>query len=105
MLPTLREGDVLLVRGGRDAARRARGGRLAVVRLPGGRPVGVKRLALRDGGGWWVERDNPLEGVDSWQLGMPVPDADVLGLVICRVWPAPFRIPPTSGSARHPADG
>ena len=69
MLPTLREGDVLLVRGGRAAARRARAGRLAVVRLPGGRPLGVKRLAVRDGAAWWVERDNPLQGVDSWQLG------------------------------------
>jgi hypothetical protein len=105
MLPTLRDGDVLLVRGGRAPARRARPGVLGVVRLPHGRPVSVKRLRLRDGGAWWVERDNPVEGVDSWQLGAPVPDADVLGVVICRLWPMPFRPPPAPGSARLPADG
>ncbi|MGZ4602358.1 MAG: S24 family peptidase [Kineosporiaceae bacterium] len=104
MLPTLREGDVLLVRGGRAAARRARAGRLAVVRLPGGRPLGVKRLAVRDGAAWWVERDNPLQGVDSWQLGASVPDVDVLGVVVVRIWPPPFRLPtglrpPTSNPA------
>jgi hypothetical protein len=36
--------------------------------------------------GWWVERDNPAEGVDSWQAG-PVPPADVLGTVLLRLWP------------------
>jgi hypothetical protein len=102
MLPTLRDGDVLLVRGGRDAGRRARPGRLAVVRLPAGRPVSVKRLALRHGDGWWVERDNRFEGIDSWQLGRPVPDADLLGVVICRAWPAPFRLPPAPGPAGPP---
>jgi hypothetical protein len=92
MLPTLREGDVLLVRGGRGARPRARAGRLAVVRLSADRPVAVKRLAVRDDDGWWVERDNPAEGVDSWQLGHPVPDADLLGVALCRVWPPPFRL-------------
>ena len=105
MLPTLHDGDVLLVRGGRRAAGRARPGRLAVVRLPEGRPVSVKRLVVSDTGGWWVERDNPVEGVDSWQLGAPVPDADVLGVVLCRIWPRPFRLPPTSASAGPPAGG
>ena len=102
MLPTLREGDVLLVRGGRSPARRARAGRLAVVRLSPDRPVAVKRLAVRDAEGWWVERDNPAEGVDSWQLGRPVPDADLLAVALCRLWPPPFRLggprPATSGS-------
>jgi SOS-response transcriptional repressor LexA len=102
MLPTLADGDVLLVRGGRRPARRARRGRLAVVRLPG-RPVAVKRLGVRDAQGWWVERDNPREGVDSWQLGSPVPDADVLGLVVLRAWPPPFRLPP--GPASPPGAG
>ena len=94
MLPTLADGDVLLVRSGRLGPRRARAGRLAVVRLSRDRPVAVKRLALRDDDGWWVERDNPTDGVDSWQLGRPVPDADLLGLVVIRVWPPPFRLPP-----------
>ena len=86
MAPTLRDGDVLLVRW------RAPGrvGGLGVVRLPGGRPVGLKRLAMRDVDGWWLERDNPAEGVDSWQVG-PVGDDAVLGVVRARLWPRPGR--------------
>jgi len=94
MLATLADGDVLLVRGGRGVHRRARPGRLVVVRLSPDRPVSVKRLGVRDSGGWWMERDNPAEGVDSWQLGSPAPDADILGLVLLRAWPRPFRLPP-----------
>jgi hypothetical protein len=105
MLPTLKDGDLLLARGGAGARRRARAGRLAVVRLPGGRPVSVKRLGLRDGGAWWVERDNPVEGVDSWQLGAPVPDGDVLGVVIARLWPPPFRLPTGPRTAHEPRGG
>ncbi|MFZ5869402.1 MAG: S24/S26 family peptidase, partial [Actinomycetota bacterium] len=40
MEPTLRDGDLLLVRWGA----RPRPGRLAVVRLPEGRPLSVKRV-------------------------------------------------------------
>jgi hypothetical protein len=105
MLPTLKDGDLLLARGGESARRRARAGRLAVVRLPGGRPVSVKRLGLRDGGAWWVERDNPVEGVDSWQLGAPVPDGDVLGVVIARLWPPPFRLATGPHPAHEPRGG
>jgi phage repressor protein C with HTH and peptisase S24 domain len=82
MEPTLREGDRLLVRW----AAVPRAGRLAVVRLSGERPLAVKRLQSRQPEGWWVERDNPVEGVDSWLVGA-IPDADVLGLVVGRVWP------------------
>jgi signal peptidase I len=81
MEPTLRHGDRLLVRHGV----RPHIGRLAVVRLPG-RPVAVKRVTRRDPLGWWVERDNPAEGVDSWLVGA-VPDRDVVAVVVCRVWP------------------
>jgi len=81
MEPTLYAGDHLLVAWGA----RPRAGRLAVVRLPG-RPLSVKRLAFRDRDGWWVERDNPAEGVDSWQVGA-VPDADVRAVVLGRIWP------------------
>ncbi|MGH3329332.1 MAG: S24/S26 family peptidase [Streptomycetales bacterium] len=81
MEPTLRDGDRLLVRWGG----RPRPGRLAVVRLPG-RPLSVKRLWRRVHDGWWVERDNPAEGVDSWLVG-GVPDEDVVGMVVCRYWP------------------
>ena len=81
MRPTLHDGDRLLVRHG--AAPRA--GDLVVVRLPAG-VVAVKRATARRDGGWWVERDNPAEGVDSWQVGA-IPEADVLAVVRLRVWP------------------
>jgi phage repressor protein C with HTH and peptisase S24 domain len=81
MRPTLRDGDRLLVRHG--AAPRA--GDLVVVRLPDG-VVAVKRATMRRDGGWWVERDNPDEGVDSWQVGA-IPEADVLAVVRLRLWP------------------
>ncbi len=81
MLPTLRPGDLLLVvHGGRP-----RVGRLVVVRLPDG-TVAVKRAVRREPDGWWVERDNPREGVDSWSVGA-VPDDRVLAAVLARVWP------------------
>jgi len=84
MLPTLRDGDLLVVRAGA----RPRTGVVAVVRLPGGRPLSVKRLARRTPAGWWVERDNPAEGVDSWVVG-EVPDDDVLAVGLLRLWPRP----------------
>jgi phage repressor protein C with HTH and peptisase S24 domain len=83
MLPTLRDGDRLLVLHGA----RPRLGRPAVVRLPGG-VLGVKRVTRREQGGWWVERDNPEEGVDSWAVGA-IPDDDVVARVLVRVWPRP----------------
>jgi phage repressor protein C with HTH and peptisase S24 domain len=89
MQPTLYDGDRLVVRHGG----RARVGDLVVVRLPSG-VLAVKRATRREGSsGWWVERDNPAEGVDSWSVGA-IPDADVLAVVRCRWWPlrrAPLR--------------
>jgi hypothetical protein len=88
MLPTLRAGDRLLLRYG--AAPRP--GRLVVVRLPG-RGLSVKRAAFRLPEGWWVERDNPAEGVDSWLVGA-IPPHDVVAVVVCRYWPPPVsRLP------------
>jgi hypothetical protein len=87
MEPTLRDGDQLLVRWGG----RPRPGRLVVVRWPG-RPLSVKRAALLADDGWWVERDNSTEGVDSWQAG-PVAPPDVVAVVLLRVWP-PRRLRP-----------
>jgi signal peptidase I len=81
MRPTLREGDRLLVRHGADPEP----GRIVVVRLPGG-VVAVKRATRREPGGWWVERDNPREGVDSWTVGA-IADEDVVAVVVCRLWP------------------
>ena len=81
MQPTYVDGDrLLLVHGARP-----RVGRPAVVRLPDG-VVAVKRVVRREPGGWWVERDNPAEGVDSWLVGA-IPDEDVLAVVVARVWP------------------
>lgn len=81
MEPTLRAGDrLLLVHGARP-----RVGGLAVVRLSPG-VVAVKRVVRREEGGWWVERDNPRAGVDSWSVGA-VPDHDVVARVLCRLWP------------------
>ena len=81
MEPTLRDGDHLLVLWGG----RPRPGLLVVVRWPG-RPMSVKRAALLADDGWYVERDNAAEGVDSWQVGA-VPPADVLGTVLMRLRP------------------
>jgi phage repressor protein C with HTH and peptisase S24 domain len=83
MLPTLRDGDRLLVVHGASP----RLGRLAVVRLPDG-VLAVKRVTRREPGGWWVERDNPAEGVDSWTVGA-VPEPDVVARVLVRLWPRP----------------
>ena len=89
MEPTLYDGDRLLCL----HAARPRTGRLAVVRLatPGGPVVAVKRVVHRLPEGWWVERDNPRVGVDSWRVGA-VPDADVVALVLLRVWPPRRRV-------------
>jgi phage repressor protein C with HTH and peptisase S24 domain len=89
MMPTLRDGDRLLVRPARRPAALAVG-RLVVVRLPGGRGPAVKRLAHRMPDGWWVERDNPREGTDSALVGT-IADHDVAAVVMCRVWPRPGR--------------
>jgi hypothetical protein len=100
MEPTLHEGDRLLVLYGA----RPRCGRLAVVRLPNDaagipRPLAVKRLTRRDpegGDGWWVERDNPREGLDSWTVGA-IPAAGIRARVLLRVpdrfhFPVPARL-------------
>ena len=90
MLPTLAAGDRLLV-----SYRRSPGpGDVVIVRLPDG-TVAVKRLVRRvapaDGAGWWVERDNPREGVDSWSVGAIAPQ-DLLAVAVVRLWPRPRRL-------------
>ncbi|MGW5366181.1 S24/S26 family peptidase [Actinopolymorpha pittospori] len=80
MQPTLWDGDRLVVR----YVDHARPGDLVLVRLPH-RPLSVKRLVRREPeGGWWVERDNPHEGVDSWQIGA-VPAGDLVAVVVTRL--------------------
>jgi hypothetical protein len=87
MLPTLVDGDVLLVRYDDVPSPDD----LAVVRLPDGpdgrpRPLSVKRVAWQEPEGWWVERDNPAQGVDSWLVGA-IAGHDVVAVVLARVWP------------------
>lgn len=83
MEPTLREGDRLWVR----YAAAPRPGAVAVVRFRDG-VLAVKRLDRPDADGWWVARDNPAEGRDSWSAGAAI----VVGVVPVRVWPRPRRL-------------
>lgn len=87
MRPTLRPGDVLLVR----RRRVPRPGQVVVADLPGGRGEGVKRALRREPDGWWLERDNPRTGTDSWLFGAVAADA-VTGVVLLRLWPRPGRL-------------
>ena len=84
MAPTLRDGDLLLVRWGAPV----RPGQLVLASLPGDRPLSVKRAAFRQDGGWWLERDSRAEGVDSWLVGA-VPEESVRAVVLARLWPRP----------------
>jgi len=85
MLPTYRDGDVLLVLRGI----RPRPGRAAVVRLPPDvaghpRPLSVKRVTGPDPGAphrWWVDSDNPAEGVTSFEVGS-LADEDIVAVVV-----------------------
>ena len=81
MEPALRPGDWLLVR----RTRRIRPGQVVLARHPE-RPemLIVKRAARRDGGGWWLESDNPEAGaVDSKAFGA-VPPSLIEGRVLLR---------------------
>ena len=86
MQPGLRPGDRLLV----GYRRPPRPGALVVARLADG-TVAVKRAAERratasGAPGWWLLSDDPERGVDSRHRG-PVPEEDVLGVVLMRIWP------------------
>ena len=88
MVPTLRHGDAVLVRRLADPAR-VRVGDVVVARFaarPGA--LFVKRVARRDGAGWWVLGDNPLVTDDSRAYGA----AEVVGRVVLRWWPRPGRM-------------
>jgi SOS-response transcriptional repressor LexA len=87
MRPTLGPRDLLLLQRGA----RPRVGDLVVADLPGGRGAGVKRAVRQEPGGWWLERDNPAAGSDSWLFG-PVGASDVHGVVRARLWPRPRRL-------------
>ena len=85
MAPTLRAGDALVVRRGG----RVRAGDIVVARFRS-RPglLVVKRAVEERDGGWWLIGDNELVEDDSRAHGV----ADVLGRVIFRYYPRPFRL-------------
>lgn len=92
MTPTLDPGDRLLV----SYRRPVRPGSVVVARFADG-TLAVKRAAERrttaaGAPGWWLLSDNPERGVDSRHRG-PVPEPDVLAVVVGRVWPRPRTVP------------
>ena len=89
MVPTLRDGDRVLVRHGALGAVAA--GRVVLVELPD-RPLSVKRLvAIEADGRIRVEGDNEFGSTDSRTLG-PLPQGAITGVVLARIWPAPRLI-------------
>jgi hypothetical protein len=86
MVPSLRDGDRVLVRMGTPAD--APIGRIVLVDLPD-RPLSVKRLvAVEDGGSIRVEGENEFASTDSRSLG-PQPADAMKGVVLARLWPRP----------------
>jgi phage repressor protein C with HTH and peptisase S24 domain len=85
MSPTVRDGDVVLVRFG--AAPTVRD--VVLVRWSA-RPgqLSIKRVERPDGAGWWVLGDNPDGSTDSRHLG----PAEIVGVVRGRLWPRPGRL-------------
>jgi len=85
MVPTLRDGDCLLVLYGG----RVRAGSVVVARFRS-RPelLVVKRAVRPEDGGWWIEGDNTLVEDDSRKYGV----ADVIGRVLIRYYPRLGRL-------------
>lgn len=95
MLPTLSEGQRLLVRYGRAP----RAGDLVVARLGDGTVV-VKRAVELRSAGWWLLSDNPAEGLGDSRAWGAVPGSDVLAVVVLSLYPRfgwPARRSPTPG--------
>jgi phage repressor protein C with HTH and peptisase S24 domain len=88
MVPTLRDGDRVLVRIGE---RGLPVGRIVLVELPG-RPLSVKRLrSVEPDGSVQVEGDNPYGSTDSRAFGA-LPASAVKGVVLARIWPRPRQL-------------
>ncbi|HWS32005.1 MAG TPA: S24/S26 family peptidase [Actinoplanes sp.] len=85
MVPALRAGDALVVRRGGPV----RSGDVVVAEFRS-RPglLVVKRAAEPRDGGWWLIGDNEFVTDDSRAHGV----ADVIGRVIFRYYPRPFRV-------------
>ncbi|HNA99714.1 MAG TPA: S24 family peptidase [Marmoricola sp.] len=83
MQPTLFDGDWLLI----DRNRQPGPGELVIVRFSDGE-VSVKRVDLIEPAGYYVTRDNPRMGRDSWTLGgVPIPTEDLIATVVRRIHP------------------
>ena len=95
MLPTLRQGQRLLVRYGR----KPRPGDLVVARLRDGTVV-VKRAVQLRPAGWWLLSDNPAEGLGDSRAWGAVPAGHVLAVVVFALYPR-FGRP----SLRSPSPG
>lgn len=87
MSPTVRDGDVVLVRFGASPT----AGDVVLVRWSA-RPdqLSIKRVERAEGAGWRVLGDNPDGSTDSRDLG----PAEVVGVVRGRLWPRPGRLRP-----------
>ena len=83
MEPTIRNGEVYLVRRGGVV----RVGDAVLLEHPL-RPhlLTVKRAVRREGQGWWVEGDNPDASSDSRTFGV-VPEEYIRGVLLVRVKP------------------
>jgi phage repressor protein C with HTH and peptisase S24 domain len=80
MVPTLRDGDAVVVR----RTRRVRAGDVVLGRLRGlPERLVVKRAVRPQDGGWWLEGDNSYGSDDSRRYG----PADVVGRVVFRYRP------------------
>ncbi len=79
MVPTLRDGDAVLVR----RTSRVRPGDVVIVEFAGQDGLMVKRAVHPVDGGWWVEGDNTFVRDDSRRYGT----ARVVGRVLLRWWP------------------
>lgn len=75
MTPTLIDGDLVVC-----STRTPVVGQLVICELSADRPLSVKRIVAHHEEGWWVERDNPREGIDSWHVGA-IPEARIKAVV------------------------
>lgn len=82
MAPTLKDGDVVLVRN----QRQPRTSDVVVVTwVTRPHQLSVKRAVSPNENGWHVEGDNPAASTDSRELG----PARTHGVVVARLWPQP----------------
>lgn len=99
MVPTLRDGDALVVWRGTRGEVRVRPGDVVVARFRSRPDLLVVKRAVRPlDGGWWLEGDNSFVTDDSRSYGV----ADVWARVVGRYWPPVWRrVVPTRTARRE----